>query len=214
MKNKRQAFIMIGLLMISFACEQADKTKKTIPGAFSFVRQNAWLHALEYALDGAKTRSDYALEAIKKDVKKQGSSREGLKRIKRVELLKKNSVTLVVNIDKIKRRLMKEAGGGLSLETRGVKTPGNSKTVAVIMQQESAELQTKLVDYVRLLHTEYKDLGGAMLSLGKDWKQPQFYDTWYKDANVIEALLNLTQHQTAVLRYEAEILKKMGAGDF
>ena len=180
-------------------------------------RSQAWLNSISRALPPAQNASDAALRSLKADVKKYGNSSAGLKRIKRAEKLKKRTHEVEVAIDKMKSTLVRSAGGGLDPKTGQPNNPQNTAKVSEIMQANKAELIRLLDDYVNFLASEHKDLDLYKLErLTNDMEYPQqvtFYDKFYKNANVAEALSSLTVHQLAVRRYEAYILKKLGAGD-
>ncbi len=180
-------------------------------------RSQAWLNSIERALLTAQNASDAAFQALKADVKKNGNSSNGLKRVKRAEKLKKRTHEVEVAIQKMKSTLVKDAGCGFDSKTRQLNNPQNAAKVSEIMQANESELIQLLDSYVDFLSIEYKDLDLYKLErLTNDMEYPQqvtFYDKFYKNANVAEALSSLTVHQLAVRHYEAYILKKLGAGD-
>jgi Ca-activated chloride channel family protein len=205
LKKYSQTLLFCGLLLGIAACQ---------PSQTKVIRQYQILHSLEHSLVSAKTSSDKALEALKKDVKKNGSSREGLERIKRAELLKKKSATLLGNISKIKQQLIDKAGQGLDEKTYRPKDPFNTTTTQRLMRENVDEFSKKLEKYVSWLSIEFKDLDLPKFEpLGKGYQDLGFYETFFADANLGETLCFLTNRQAEVLRYQAEVLKRLGAGD-
>jgi len=217
---------MIGLMYLVLMAMLALQVSSSIMDKFIFLNS-----ALEHSLANAKDASDNALKALKADVKKQGNSREGLDRIKRAELLKKRTAEMLGDIEKIKSKLINDAGDGLDPKTHTVKNPKEEGKVGEIMigatkDGEGYKLKKKLDSYVKWLGTEFKDLtlpkfdpiaeGNANNPLyaadpvqkGKDFSEANFGHT-----PVVAALAVLTQKQSVVLRYESEVLKKLGAGD-
>ena len=203
LKKYTQTLLFCGLLLCAGAC-QSD-----LP-----IRQYSLLNALEHLLINAQYSSYQALEALKKDVKKNGNSREGLERIKRAELLKKHTVNLKGDLEKLKQRLIKEAGDGLDEKTHMPKRPLNTGITASIMSKAAEKLSKKLNKFSKWLAAEFKDLDLPKFEpLGAGQGELSFYETWFKGTNLAEALSALTKHQSEVLRYQSEVLKKLGAGD-
>ena len=128
-------------------------------------------------------------------------------------MLKKRTVKLLGNIDKIKSQLIRQAGQGLDPKTHTVKKPLDRSSTGSIMKSEAPELGKQLNRYPNWLKSEFKDLEIPQFALlGEGLPEQSFYQSYYKGATVLEALLHLTHHQAVVLRYEAEVLKKLGAG--
>ena len=203
-KKHRYTLLFCGILFFVGACQSSPPA----------IRQYGWLNALEHSLVSAKSASDQALVALKKEVKKQGNSHEGLERIKRAELLKKWTVEMLGDIDKIKSHLIKNAGDGLSAQTYMPKHPLNKNKTSAIMRKESAILSKKLNKYCTFLIHKFKDLELPRFELlGKGFKELSFYKTCFEEATLADALLVLTQKQSAVLRYQSEVLKKLRARD-
>ena len=217
---------MIGLMYLVLMAMLALQVSSSIMDKFIFLNS-----ALEHSLANAKSASDGALKALKADVKKNGNSREGLDRIKRAELLKKKTAEILGEIDKIKQTLINKAGDGLDPKTHTVKNPKEEGKVGEIMigaskDGEGYKLKKKLDGYVSWLGTEFKDLqlpkfekiaegnennplyAGDPVQSGKDFPEANFGHT-----PVVAALAVLTQKQSVLLRYESEVLKKLGAGD-
>ncbi|HAS40179.1 MAG TPA: hypothetical protein DCS93_06845 [Microscillaceae bacterium] len=207
MKTPNNLGVLVVLVLLASACQQKTPVK----------RSQEWLKSLRVATVPAKKASDLALVALKKDVKKQGNSREGLERVKRAEILKKRTNEVEAEIDKLKTLLMTDAGGGLDPQTKMPKDPQNTAKVEEVMKANTPKLIKALDDYVKFLSIKYKDLDLPRFApLTKDMMYPKkmsFYEMFYGDATVIEALSSLTVHQLTVRRYEAEVLKKLGAGD-
>ncbi|HAS40181.1 MAG TPA: hypothetical protein DCS93_06855 [Microscillaceae bacterium] len=178
------------------------------------IRQYTLLNSLEHSLYNAKGASDNALKALKADVKKQGNSREGLERIKRSEQLKQRTAALLGEIEKVKDILVKNAGGGLDPKTHMPKQPLNTNKVRQIMKKEAPVLSKRLNAFTLFITVEFKDLTLPRFdNLGDGIDGYTFYETFFKGANLVEALSALTQREAVALRYESEVMKKMGAGD-
>lgn len=204
-KQYSQTLLFCGLLLGIAAC-QSSQTKA--------IRQYQILSSFEHLLIDAKKSSDQALQSLKKDVKKNGNSREGLERIKRAELLKKKSMTLLGSLSKIKQQLIDKAGQGLDEKTHRPKDPLNVRTTQRLMRKSADTLSQQLEYYVDWLSDEFKDLDLPKFEpLGKGYGELSFYQTFFANANLGETLCILTNKQSEVLRYQAEVLKKLGAGD-
>lgn len=199
-----QKLLVFGLLTGLGACQSSRPP----------IHQYTWLAALERSLIQAKRNNEQALEMLKKDVKKNGNSREGLERIKRAELIRKRSTNMQGELDKLKAQLVKEAGQGHDPKTRLPKRPLNKSIVKRIMRDKVPLLSKKLNDYTQFISQEFKDLELPKFELlGKGYEDQNFYETYFQNVNLVEALLSLSQKQSVVLSYETEVLKKLGAGD-
>ena len=94
------------------------------------------------------------------------------------------------------------------------KRPLDVSTTARIMKENGEQLSKELNKFTRWLGTEYKDLDLPRFELlGEGHQELSFYATYFSGANLGEALTTLTQFQHQIMRYEAEVLKKFGAGD-
>ena len=138
----------MGLLLSIGACQTSQPP----------LRQYALLHALEHNLANAKRASDQALKELKRDVKKNGNSREGLERIKRAEQLKLRTAQMLGELDKIKQFLLSKAGDGLDPKTQMPKRPLNKGTTRQIMKKETTALSKRLNAYTLFITVEFKDL--------------------------------------------------------
>ena len=177
-------------------------------------REYHLLSALERSVYWGQTASEEALRTLKKDVKKNGNSREGIDRIKRAEQLRQQTMALLDEIEKIKRILIQKAGGGTDPKTARLNKPRDTRQTQKIMKTEAPILGKKLNAFTRFVMTQYKDLDPPRFgNLGDGIDGYTFYETFFKGANLIEVLASLTQKQTIVLDYEAGVVKKLGAGD-
>jgi gliding motility-associated protein GldM len=225
-QNPRQR--MINLMYLVLTAMLALQVSSSIIDKFVFLNQS-----LEHSLDGAKAASEAALQALIKQVQKEGNTTEGRERIKRADELKKETAKLLGEIDKYKRKLI-EAGEGVDPKTGSVKNPKEETKVEIMMIGPTKnglgyDLKKKLDAYNEYLVKEYGDLGFSKsdflplaegnqnnplykndpVQRGKDFAEANFGQT-----PVVAALAVLTQKQTEIVRYEQEVLKKLGAGEF
>lgn len=174
-------------------------------------------NALEYSLSNLQKDSDQALQGLKTDVKKSGNTREGIENIKRAELLKKRTMEMLGDIEKIKQKLIKEGGKGLDPKTHTVKRPKAKLPVSRLMVgfvgQSNGEgylLEKKLNTYSSWLNQEYKDLLHVpipSLTKVKGVKKPQNFvrhNFWQKP--VVLALAKLTQLQHQLHEGQSKVL--------
>lgn len=156
--------------------------------------------------------SDQGLAYLKRGVKQEGNTREGLERIKRTELLKKKVAYLVGEIEKVKSLLIKKAGGGINAKTHYPKQALDVSNTQSIMRKEAPKLSNQLEKYVKWLNVEYKDLElPTLLPLHEGAEGQNFYETFFADAHLGEVLTMLTNKQSQVMRYHSEVMKKLGA---
>ncbi|OJJ20972.1 hypothetical protein BKI52_10375 [marine bacterium AO1-C] len=192
--------IITAIILLAFTnCQRKD----------TYWRAVFYTSALEHSLASDKVASDNWLVRLKKEVRKNGNSREGLERIKRAELLKRKTVILLGDIDKTKVFLIKERGDGLNPRTFTVKKPlANSK-----LRKQAKILRKDLAKHIRFLKNEYKDLNVVFeddLSNGDAQDEERFYTIYFKGTNVVEALMSLTHLQSRVLQFERIVAKQLG----
>ncbi len=217
---------MIGLMYLVLMAMLALQVSSTIMDKFIFLNS-----ALETSLTTAKKASDNALEALKKDVEKNGSSRDGVARVKRAEKLKEETATILGYIERLKKELGNKAGGGYDKKTGALKNPKEESKVEELMigpnkDKKGYDLKKKLDAYVKWLydqHKEFFDKPFDPIAEGNENNPIYQYDPVQKgkdfaEANfghtpVVAALAVLTQKQSVILNYEAQVLKKLGAGD-
>lgn len=235
-KNPRQR--MINLMYLVLTALLALQVSSSIVDKFVFLNQS-----LEHSLDGAEMASTNALKALREKVDKEGGTADGLALVKRAEALKQRTAKLTGYIDQIKNKLIEEAGGGIDKKTGSVKNPKEETKVETYMiggeetrSGEAYKLEKELNAYVEYLYDEFKDLKdvkkpanmeneGLFPSLAisnennplykndavqrnKDFAQANFGQT-----PVVAALAVLTQKQNEIIRYEQEVLKRLGIKD-
>ena len=223
---------LINLMYLVLTAMLALQVSSSIMDKFIFLNQS-----LEHSMTGAQQASENALEQLKKKVEKEGNSPEGLRSIKRAEELKRETDKVFKEIEKLKREIQNHprAGAGIDPHTGTVKNAKEETGVEVIMigtnrNGKGYQLEKDLNQYVEYLNKQFvedKALGFAgpfegiakgnkdvimyandPLQRGKDFANANFGQT-----PVVAALAILTQRQSEIVRYEQEVLKKLGAGD-
>ncbi|OJJ17889.1 hypothetical protein BKI52_28950 [marine bacterium AO1-C] len=166
--------------------------------------------AEDYGLRQAKLRAKEQVKDLRQDVRKQGNSREGRERIKRAEQLLEHTQQVVAFLEGVKRQLNK--------------LPRNRVNDWMIEQKKAYEIKDTLDKYVKWMVKEYKDLTLPELNaLAKSNKATPLYSkkesdkdfahSYFENASKVEVKAFLSQKQLVVKQYEAEVLKKLGAGD-
>jgi hypothetical protein len=202
MKNLHTTLACCALLLSMTACKTQNKNEA--------LRSYSVLSTLEHQLSKSYNRSDVALEYLKKDVKRSGKPREGIEAIKRAERLKKKVAYLVGEIDKVKRLLIDKAGDGLNAKTHYPKQALDVSNTQSIMRKEAPQLSNQIETYVKWLDAEYKDLGLPIFPpLHKGPEGQNFYETFFAGAHLGEVLIMLTNKQSQIMRYHAEVMKKL-----
>ncbi|GAB4400993.1 MAG: gliding motility protein GldM [Microscillaceae bacterium] len=222
---------MINLMYLVLTAMLALQVSSTIIDKFIFLNAS-----LEHSLVFARQASEASLGALKKKVEKDPSA-EGTKAVRRAEELKKKTAEMISYIDKIKAELILKSGG-MDKETGLMKNPKDEEATAQYMVGQGGsksgkgyELETRLDAFVEELYKTYGDLPGVTkkdnffpdlaegnennplyakdpIQRGKDFAKASFEQT-----PVVAALALLTQKQSELVRYEQEILKKLGAFD-
>ncbi len=219
---------MINMMYLVLTALLALQVSSTIIDKFIFLNRS-----LEQALVAARGASSGALDALKKQVEKEGSD-EGRAAVRRAEELKKKTSEIITYIDKIKQELIKRSGG---LDESGkILNPSEEEKVAIYLigsgNQKGVgyDLKDRLDKFVEDLYKEYKDLKfdkktndfpslaegnennplykNDPIQRGKDFANANFGQT-----PVVAAQAVLTQKQNEIVRYEQEVLKRLGAGD-
>ncbi|NJO01209.1 MAG: gliding motility protein GldM [Bacteroidia bacterium] len=225
---------MINLMYLVLTALLALQVSSSIVDKFVFLNQS-----LEYSLQRSRSASESALEALRKKVSEEGNPSEGLKAIRQAEALRKETAQIIGYIDRIKRNLIEQAGGGIDPKTGSVKNPKEETKVETYMigsentnSGMAYHLEKKLNEYVAYLYREFAHLGykkpaspkeeGAFPPLAPDnqnnplfksdpiQRNKDFAQANFGQTPVVAALAVLTQKQSEIVRYEQEVLKKMG----
>lgn len=173
--------------------------------------------ALEHSLANMKGSSDNTLKTIKVNVKKSGNSRKGLEMIKRSEILKKRTAELLGEVDRIKQKLINEAGQGLDPKTHTVKYPKDQlRTYRVMLglpgtrSGEGYKLEKKLNTYSQWINQTYKDLLKKPLApltkVGGVEDTKNFVRHNFRQKPIVLVLAKLTQVQHQILEDESKVL--------
>jgi len=216
--RRRIRFVIVTTVMIlSVSAWYYTRFRPSTALIDKFVMINA---AIEHSLANLKSSSDNSLKTLKASVKRNGNIREGLNMIKRAESLKKRTAKVLDDIDKIKSKLINNAGDGLDPQTHTVKRPkdqfytyremiglpGGEKGMAY-------ELEAQLNAYNQWINAEYKDLLNnplAPLTKVGGTKDPKdFIRHNFRRKPIVLVLAKLSQLQHQVLEDEAQVLNKM-----
>lgn len=223
---------MINMMYLVLTAMLALQVSSSIMDKFIFLNAS-----LEHSLEASKDASEAAISALQAKVKKEGNSRQGLQSIKRAQDLKKETTRILDEINKVKTELIQKAGGGIDPKTGAVKNPKEETKVETMMigpenskSGKAYTLKKTLDGYVEYLYKTYSDLGfkkgdGLFLPLAEGNKDNPLYkrdpiqrnkdfaQAGFQNTPVVAALALLTQKQNEVIRYEQEVLKKLGGGD-
>lgn len=136
-----------------------------------------------------------AIQEIKKTVKKEGSTPEGMKAIRRVQEINLEAQQVLWHIDSLKQMIV------LNQDISSL----------------SRQLDHQLEFYVAYIHQSYEDLYGN--GFEKDFPainftgSEQFNPAYFSSAEPLEALTSLDQTALKVISYETEIIKRLGAAN-
>ena len=227
---------MINMMYLVLTAMLALQVSSSLLDKFIFLNDS-----LEHSLDNSIYASEQALIALKKKVVDEGSSPGGIATIRKAEALKKETAEIIGYIDKLKKNLIDNAGAGLDPKTGAVKHPDEETKVEVYMiggknkkVGKAYELKNKLDDYVDYLYANFRELGlkdadktaqgefSYLTSGNKDkaiyasdpiQRNKDFAAANFGQTPVVAALAVLTQKQNEIVRYEQEILKRLGIRD-
>ena len=220
------------LASIAFCCLACQTSNDSDTSKFILLNQS-----LEHVMIGAQQASEPMFNRLKKRVEDEGNSPEGLTTVKRAEELKSKTDKVFKEIEKLKREIQNHprAGAGIDSHTSAVKNDKEVNGVKTIMiginkQGKGYQLEKDLNQYVAYLNKQFvedKALGFAgpfegiakgneevkMYKHDRIQRSKDFVNANFGQTRVTAALAILTQRQLEIIRYEQEVLKKLGAGD-
>lgn len=180
-------------------------------------------NSLETANGSADKTNDNTLRAMDKAVTDNGNKPEYRSYYNQATQVRKTTGELVKYIDELKSKIITEAGGGTD-QTGGIKNLAEEEKVANIFvkNKKGYELKTKLEAYVSGLMKVSPNIKLTSLSLdGKDdpamantdaqTKGKDFANLLFAETPVPAALASLSQKQSDIRRYEAQILDDLAA---
>ncbi|OJJ17892.1 hypothetical protein BKI52_28965 [marine bacterium AO1-C] len=184
----------------------------TDSGHYETSHWQALNNRLEYGLALARTQADKADTTLRKEVKKTGNSREGLARIKRMELLRKRTNEVMADLHNTIQHL------------KIMPEDGYRQANDWMVKEGAANRTKQILDYyVDWLASEFNDLslpkfekiaeGNQENSLYYEREADKdFTHNYFDNTSPEEAIAILTQKQLIIKRYEAEVLKRLGGG--
>lgn len=146
-------------------------------------------------------------------------------RYKLAENLRFKTQTLLDEMSLIKRELIQEIGQGYDPQSRTIQVKRAITEVESFMIGEGrgAQLEKNLDDYVEHLNNEYESfLGSDLLKITEMWihsnihkdyilpNNPDFVERYFENTSVVGAVVTISLFQSEIVRYEQEILKKLG----
>ncbi|OJJ17895.1 hypothetical protein BKI52_28980 [marine bacterium AO1-C] len=169
-------------------------------------------YTLETRTIDAYTASQDAITDLRKDVRNQGNSREGVERIKRAELLSSKTNHVFARLGEAKGYLQQL-------------DPAEQATTERFMVHSgfAYQLKNKLDDYTQWLANEFRDLALPKFSpLAEGNEENSLYyvsepdkdfaHNYFESTSAAEAIALMTQKQTQIKRYEIEVLKRLYDG--
>lgn len=220
---------MINMMYLVLTAMLALQVSSSIMDKFLFLNSS-----LELSLAESQSASEAALAAFKKQVSKEGNAAEGLQKIKDAEELKKETAKIIGEIDKIKTKIIRDAGSGIDPKTNGPVNPKEETKVEVIMVGTNKkglayDLEKKLNGYVDYLQKDYKEyvetgnLHFPKLATGNQnlpfyrndpvQRNKDFANAGFAQTPVVAALAFLTLKQNEVIKYEQALLKEITKSD-
>ena len=176
---------IIGLMGYLSAC-QKNETK--VP------RELAYLEAIQqstWASQGVTRQMSWETLSSPNDQRKDSLAQK----------VKWETIILKRSIDELWHRLTETEHRPLSIETVVVPNPlGSSESY---LRQEISSLYNKMQTYVKRLEERSESITPPMLQgLGQGQTQQDFYNLYFKGANIAQALLSLVHFQEKISRCE------------
>ena len=174
-------------------------------------------YSMEIGVQKATFASQHADSALRADVKKQGNSREGRERIKRFELLMKQTREAVNYLESLKTRLYQ----GQNVQQL-MFTQGNGMKVVHKMAQyfhwvgyEFRDLNILIIDYpsntTQWIYLEYDMPRRKFIKKNQAWKKFAQHNFANSSPEAVTTLLTTWQYNLKM--QEQMVMKKLGAGD-
>ncbi|GAB2577318.1 type IX secretion system motor protein PorM/GldM [Spirosoma areae] len=216
---------MIGMMYLVLTALLALQVTSAILEKFVLLN-----NSLEQSTGAANKVNQSTVDNIRATVEKSGNRANDLVIVRQADELRKNTATVVADIDALKQRIITEGGGGLD-EAGQIKNLSEEEKVAQIMvggnhNGEAYTLKKKLDDYIAGLSkytpTKYTSLANdgkddPITSRSPDQRRKDFGELNFAQTPVPAALAVLSQRQTDVRRIEGEVLdvlaSKVGAQD-
>lgn len=183
---------------------------------------------LDNSLDQANKAADVSnkrtLDAMNDAVEKAGGKAEYRALYNNAVDVRKKTSDLISYIEGLKAVIKDEAGGGLDPETGQIKNLAEEEKVANIFVQNKKgyELKTKLDEYVTFVQKHAPNIKFEPLALdAKDdpamenadpmTKRKDFAELLFAQTPVPAALAGLSQKESVIRRYEAEVLDQLAS---
>jgi hypothetical protein len=158
-----------------------------------------------------------ALWLLKRQVEKEGNTPEGQERISRAGKVNQVTDSLIAQIEQLKTEIKTQSPNRLSELLLGTQKNGKIYTLA--------QNTTK---YCHWLLKNHSDIGvdtTLMPNIARDnlnkelykntaFQKLDFASTYFKNVNVAQALVQLTKLEIEIYKYNEEVLKKLGAGEY
>ncbi|OJJ17896.1 hypothetical protein BKI52_28985 [marine bacterium AO1-C] len=197
---EKGALLLIGMCWLAFLYPKTS-TQASHWQSFNYTLETC-------AIDAYTAARDIVID-LREDVRKQGSSREGVERIKQAELLISKTDYIFARLEEAKRYLQQS-------------DPAEQATTERFMVHSGVayQLKDKLDNYTQWLANEFRDLGlpkFAPLAEGNK-KNPLYYalepdkdfaHNYFESTSAAEAVALITQKQNQVKHYEMKVLKKL-----
>jgi gliding motility-associated protein GldM len=212
---------MIGMMYLVLTALLALQVSDALIQKFAILN-----NSLEQANTSAGDKNKTTLKGIDAKVKEDGVSKYG-DILNKANQVHKLADDMVSEIDVIKGRIVEEAGEGIDPETGGIKNMKETEKVGAILVGTNSNkngvaytLKTKLETYLTKL-TGYADKGTTFKPMFLDAKDDptvskdanqngkDFAELNFSETPVPAALATLSQKQSEVRRYEADVLKQL-----
>jgi gliding motility-associated protein GldM len=182
-------------------------------------------NSLESANGAADKSNSNTLRAMDKAIADNGNKPEYRQLYNQATQVRKNTSEMMSYMEDLKQILIKEAGGGLDPETKGIKNLAEEDKVANIFvkNKKGYEMKTKIDAYVASLQKVVgKDITFQPLTLDAD-KDPamanadamtrskDFAELLFTATPVPAAMASISQKQSDLRRYESEVLDNLAS---
>jgi gliding motility-associated protein GldM len=182
-------------------------------------------NSLESANGAADKSNNNTLRSMDKAIADNGNKPEYRQLYNQATQVRKNTSEMMSYMEDLKQILIKEAGGGIDPETKGIKNLAEEDKVANIFvkNKKGYEMKSKIDAYVASLQKVVgKDITFQPLTLdaGKDpamanadamTRSKDFVELLFTASPVPAAMASISQKQSDLRRYESEVLDNLAS---
>jgi hypothetical protein len=203
----RAFFISCYLMLLLLACNNNQQTE-------NYTR---WQTLLQEILQKNQITQHKAVWQLKRQVEWEGNTKEGRERVARAYIVNQATDSLIAQIEQLKTEIKTQPPNRLSELLLGTQKNGKIYTLAqnttkycnwLLKNNSDIGVDTTLMPNIA------RDNFNKELYKNTNFKKLDFANTYFKNISSVQALAQLTKLEIEVYKYNMEVLKKLGAGEY